>query len=113
MHGNTAARLLGAVLQTEQLQGICASGTVPLERLPALLPGRTTACIAKVGGMHGAAPLQAAIRSSGHARIAGALPVHGCSGAAPAARVDLPLTGALVTAQLLLHGYGLVTPLVR
>ena len=30
---------------------------VPLERLPALLSGKTTACIAKVGGMRGAAPL--------------------------------------------------------
>ena len=86
---------------------------VLLERLPTLLSGRTTACIAKVGGMRGASPLQAAIRSSGHARIAGALPVHGCSGAAPAARVDLPLTGALVTRQLLLHGCGLVTPLAQ
>ena len=66
-----------------------------------------------MGGVRDAAPLQAAIRLTGHARIAGALPVHGCSGAAPAARVDLPLTSALVTGQLLLHGYGLVTPLVR
>ena len=86
---------------------------MPLEWQPALLLGRTTASIAKVGGVRGAAPLQAAIRSSGHARIAGALPVHGCSGAAPAAWVDLPLTGALVTGQLLLHGYGLVTPRAR
>ena len=86
---------------------------MPLEQLPALLSGRTTACIAKVSGVHSATPLQAANRSSGHARIAGALPVHGYSGAAPAARVDLPLTGALVTAQLLLHGCGLVTLLVR
>ena len=86
---------------------------MPLERLPELLSGRTIACIAKVSGMRGAAPLQAANRSSGHAKIAGALPVHGFSGAAPAAWVDLPLTGALVTAQLLLHGCGLVTPLAR
>ena len=86
---------------------------VQLERLPMLLSGRTTACIAKVGGVRGAGPLQVAIRSSEHARIAGALPVHGCSGAAPAARVDLPLTGALVTEQLLQHGCGLITPLAR
>ena len=84
-----------------------------LEQLPALLSGRTTACIAKVGGVCSAAPLQAANHSHGHARMAGALPVHGCSGAVPAVRVDLPLTGVLVTGQLLLHGCGLVTPLAR
>ena len=86
---------------------------VPLERLPALLSGRTTACIAKVGCVHGAAPLQAAICSSGLSRIAGVLPVHGCSGATLAARVDLPLTGALVMGQLLQHGCGLLTPLAQ
>ena len=101
--------LPGCLVQSCRLSSCKAF--VPLERLPALLSGRTTACIAKVRGVHGAAPLQAANRSSGHARIAGTLPVHGCSGAVPAARVDLPLTGAWVTAQLLLHGCGLVTPL--
>ena len=67
-----------------------------LEWLPMLWSGRTTACIAVVGGVLGTAPLQAAICSSRYARITGALPVHGCSGAMPAARVDLYLTGALV-----------------
>ena len=103
--------LPGCLVQSCRLSS--CEAFVPLERLPALLSGRTTACIAKVSGVRGAAPLQVANRSSGHARIAGALPVHGCSGAVPAARVDLPLTGALVTAQLLLHGCGLVTPLAR
>ena len=84
-----------------------------LERLPVLWSGRTTACIAKVGGVRGAAPLQAAIRSSGYARITGALPVHGCSGAMFAAWIDLHLTGTLVMEQPLLHWCGLVTPLVR
>ena len=84
-----------------------------LERLPMLWSGRITACIAVVGGVRGAAPLQAAIYSSGHASITSALPVHSCSGAAPAARVDLHLTGALVTEQPLLHWCGLVTPLAR
>ena len=86
---------------------------VPLEQLTALLSGRTTACITKVGGVCGAAPLQAAIHSSGHARIAGALPVHSCSGAVPAVWVDLPLTSVLVMGQLLLHGCCLVTPLAQ
>ena len=36
---------------------------MPLEWLPVLLSGRTTACIAKVGDVRGGAPLQAAIRS--------------------------------------------------
>ena len=69
---------------------------VLLERLPTLWSGRNTACIAVVGGVRGAAPLQAAIHLSGYARITGALPVHDCSGATPAAWVDLHLTGALV-----------------
>ena len=84
-----------------------------LERLPALWSGRTTACIAVVGSVCGAAPLQSAIRSSGYARITGALPVHGCSGAVPAAWVDLHLTGTLVMEQPLLHWCDLVTLLVR
>ena len=58
MHGNTAARLLGAVLQTEQLRGICAARVAARA-----VVRRTTACIAKVGDVRGAAPLQAAIRS--------------------------------------------------
>ena len=101
--------LPGSLVQSCRLSS--CEAFVPLERLPALLSGRTTACIAKVGGVRSATPLQAAIRSSEHAKIAGALPVHGCSGATPAARVNLPLTGALVTGQLLQHGCGLVTPL--
>ena len=83
---------------------------VLLERLPTLWSGRTTACIAAVGSMRHAAPLQVVIRSSGYARIIGALPVHGCSRAAPAVWVDLHLTSALVTEQPLLHWCGLDTP---
>ena len=64
-----------------------------------------------VGGIRGGALLQAAIHSSGYARIAGALAVHGCSGAVPAAQVDLHLTGALVMEQPLLHECDLATPL--
>ena len=83
-----------------------------LERLPALWSGRTAAYIATVSGMRGAAPLKAAIHLSGYTRIAGALPVHSCSWATPAVQVDLHLTGALVMGQPLLHGCGLVAPLV-
>ena len=103
--------LPGCLVQSCRLSSCKAF--VPLELLPALLSGRTTACIAKVRGVRGAAPLQVAIRSSEHARITGVLPVHGCSGATLAARVDLPLTGALVMGQLLQHGCDLVTPLAQ
>ena len=103
--------LPGCLVQSCRLSSCKAF--VPLERLPALLSGRTTACIAKVGGMHGAAPLQAAKPPEWTCKDTGALPVHGCSGAVPAAWVDLPLTSALVMGQLLLHGCGLVTPLAQ
>ena len=53
--------LPGCLVQSCRLSS--CEAFVPLERLPALLSGRTTACIAKVGDVHGAAPLQAAIRS--------------------------------------------------
>ena len=53
--------LPGCLVQSCRLSS--CEAFVPLERLPALLSGRTTACIAKVGDVHGAAPLQVAIRS--------------------------------------------------
>ena len=59
------------------------------------------------------APPIGLVCSSGHARIAGILPVHSCSGATLAARVDLPLTGALVMGQFLQYGCSLLTPLVQ
>ena len=53
--------LPGCLVQSCRLSS--CEAFVPLEQLPALLSGRTTACIAKVGDMRGATPLQAAIRS--------------------------------------------------
>ena len=53
--------LPGCLVQSCRLSSCKAF--VPLERLPVLLSGMTTACIAKVGNLRGAAPLQAAIRS--------------------------------------------------
>ena len=53
--------LPGCLVQSCRLSSCKAF--VPLEQLPMLLSGRTTACIAKVGNVCGAAPLQAAIRS--------------------------------------------------
>ena len=100
-------QLPGCLVQSCRLSS--CEAFVPLERPLVLWSWRMT--IAAGGGVSGAAPLQAAIRSCGYARIAGALPAHGCSGAAPAARVDLHLTGVLVTVWPLLHGCGLVAPL--
>ena len=53
--------LPGCLVQSCRLSS--CEAFVPLEQLPTLLSGRTTACIAKVGDVRGAAPLQAAIRS--------------------------------------------------
>ena len=53
--------LPGCLVQSCRLSS--CEAFVPLERLPALLSGRTTACIAKVGNVRSATPLQAAIRS--------------------------------------------------
>ena len=62
---------------------------MPLEHPPVLWSGGRIACMAEVGSVHGATPLQVAIRSCGCAGTAGALLVHGCNVAAPAAWVDL------------------------
>ena len=50
--------LPGCLVQSCRLSSCKAF--VPLERLPMLLSGKTTVCIAKVSGVRGAAPLQAA-----------------------------------------------------